>query len=611
MNIKLEKKNLFLYGLIAVLLILDIIIIGIRLHSKNISYSKLIFENSSYQTQKLKAVNNNASKSLIKKGYAYYKFNEQQKDILKTLYKESNFSISVKIGVKNFKNNKYNLLMQSEQIFYYGLLYEEDFDKKGNSVISNGSALCGTDLRNFYQNSSKDSMFEVGYALEKNLDESRMPSGIAVYSSSPVVIYDFYVKPVVVGFDFSSSIPFFGLASNGGSFGSKDYRFDFSGASMVFPVENTLYSVMPVYQVSFSPVKDYGSPDNQVMVKSSFSGQRINFRRSKNNNPVEIQSSTLQNPYGFVEFNENSSQVEKCLLVSNDKELLPHAPNKVFKALKTDPGFILNSKIENWRVKNYEVYEWNVFPHILFFDTLDYDVQGRFFTRLAFFAEKTGFKGRILTNEEIGDMHGYNAHDYSAETLARFFTLAMRTPDVLNEEELILLDILLQNGLLKKEGNDFVPVEGAVISISRDSQKWLRHNFIAHEAWHGIFFIDEAFRNAVAAVYYTVDDNTMGFIKGFWASQPSLGYDQDDEFLMKNEFMAYIMQQRLYGDGGVASYFVHCSNRKSDFETIPELSDWVRSTGGQTFEDAGRALNEYAFDRWGLACGRVSLIDVY
>ena len=611
-NKPLEKKYIFLICIIAFFLLIDVIVIGVRVSSRKYSTSSFNFENSVYKTQKIMALNSNASKSYMKKGYGFYKFSDQQRQILYSLYKNDPVAVSCRVGVKNYKKANFTHIMEKEQIFYYGFLYEKDLDKNGmiSSKEFKGS-LCGTDLRNFIQNSSSHSYFEVACNIEKNLALNDFPVGVLVYSDCPVKIYDFFAMPSVIGFDYSGNIPFFALSSNGGSFGVNNGRFDFSGATLVFPVENTNSSIMPIYTVGFTPVTDYGTFDSQLKVKANFGGELLGFRRVKELDSLELQTSMLQSPFSYVEFTENKNMVTKCLMKSNSKDLLPHSPNKVFKALKTDPGLVLTAKKLNWRTNFYEVYEWNRFPGVLFFDIEDYDTQSKFFTRLAFYAEKTGFKGKILTNEEIGTMHGYNAHDYSAETLANFFNLAMKNPSVLNKEELLLLDILLQNEVIAKTAEGFVPVKGAVISISKESQNWLRYNFIAHESWHGVFFIDEDFRNTVAAVYYTVDDTTMSFIKGYWQSQSSLNYDQSDDYLMKNEFMAYIMQQSLYGKNGVANYFVHLANRKSVFEAIPDLCDFVRQTQGKTFEDAGKVLNDYAFDRWGLAAGRVSLIDVY
>ena len=74
---------------------------------------------------------------------------------------------------------------------------------------------------------------------------------------------------------------------------------------------------------------------------------------------------------------------------------------------------------------------------------------------------------------------------------------------------------------------------------------------------------------------------------------------------MHNEFMAYIMQQPL---NSVASYFVHVANRGSVMKAMPDLCAYVRDTKGITFEDAAGIFDSYAADRWGLRCGRVSLV---
>ena len=76
--------------------------------------------------------------------------------------------------------------------------------------------------------------------------------------------------------------------------------------------------------------------------------------------------------------------------------------------------------------------------------------------------------------------------------------------------------------------------------------------------------------------------------------------------LMKNEFMAYIMQQPL---SNVSAYFIHLANRGSVMNAMPDLCAWVRNTSAVTFEDAGRILDTYAFDNWGLRAGRVMLMS--
>ena len=102
-----------------------------------------------------------------------------------------------------------------------------------------------------------------------------------------------------------------------------------------------------------------------------------------------------------------------------------------------------------------------------------------------------------------------------------------------------------------------------------------------------------------------MDQTSLDFLIKFWHTQSDLDYDTNDKYLVHNEFMAYLMQQPL---PEVADYFVHLANRGSVMKGIPELAAYVRRNNGMQFEDAARVLNDYAFDNWGLSCGRVSLV---
>ena len=66
--------------------------------------------------------------------------------------------------------------------------------------------------------------------------------------------------------------------------------------------------------------------------------------------------------------------------------------------IPADPADILSYRVESWRNSRYEVFSWDAFPEILIFDTANYAVQDRLFKRLAFFVEKTGFRGRLSTD---------------------------------------------------------------------------------------------------------------------------------------------------------------------------------------------------------------------
>ena len=603
---KLEKKQKIVLIILSAILLFDIVFAVVKFSSKQYSPSEFVVENSEEKPSRVYGLNSNAKKGKITKtGYAFYEFTEKQKEVLYDLYEnEKSLSIILRIGVKG-AGKKLELKKSVENTFSWGYLYSSDFDKKGklNNDISQ-RVLFTSNLSSILDN--KTVYFDSGFAIEKNLTKEELPVGFFVYSAYPIEIYDVFLQKAKVGYDYSNTIPFVGMAPNGGKFNFYDKVFDFSGASMVFSSQNSTYSVLPFIDVGCLYAEDYGTPSKQLFVKLNVAGEALTIYRTKDVVDYIIQCSTLKNPFGLYEFTQKADLVTKLLMFENSKDLIPESASKVIKPLKTDPGLVLGNKMSKWRTPEYELYEWNRFEGVLFFDTKDYKVQRDFFRRLAFFVEKAGYRGRILSDEELGDMHGYNAHDYSAKSLAEFFTKTKQVNVKLTEKEHLLEEILVHNGVIVPDGNGYKEGRGAVISISQESQEWLRYSFIAHESWHGIFFLDEDFRNTTAAIYYTIDQKSLDFIVGFWNSQPNLNYDPSDLYLMHNEFMAYIMQQPL---SRVASYFVHLSNRGSVFTAMPELSEYIRNSKGITFEDAAKVFDSYAFDRWGLACGRVSLIS--
>ena len=226
----------------------------------------------------------------------------------------------------------------------------------------------------------------------------------------------------------------------------------------------------------------------------------------------------------------------------------------------------------------------------------------------AFFTEKAGYIGTLVPDHILAGMHGYNAHDYRAESLADFFTLAEKTDFPLNEKEHLLKEILLHNGIIlpSDSGVGYKPGQGAVISISQESPLYLRYTFIAHEGFHGIYFSDETFRNAVAEVYNTADKKSIQFLQNYFVSKPTLNYNIDDTYLMQNEFMAYIMQQSVANTG---PYFAdNLAHRNSMKYYFPEDAAYVQQTKGTGFTEASLRLSTYTFNRWGIEAGRVSLV---
>jgi hypothetical protein len=266
---------------------------------------------------------------------------------------------------------------------------------------------------------------------------------------------------------------------------------------------------------------------------------------------------------------------------------------------------------DSWRNSRFEVFRWSGFPSILIFDTADYEIQDRLFKRLAFFTEKRDFRGRLATDEEIAELHGWNAHDYRAEDLASFFEAARAADFPLLEEERELESILLNAGTIRRSGGAISAGEGAVISVSRESPDYLRSLFMVHEGFHGLFFIDEDFRNFSRERWEKLSSVPKRFILSYFDSQR---YDLEDEFLMVNEFMAYCLQQPVSLAG---RYFGETLADRIDKNTwrrhvLPpkdeSAGNWPELAAAFTAE--AEAFSNYVNRRWGLAAGRIRMVFV-
>jgi hypothetical protein len=229
--------------------------------------------------------------------------------------------------------------------------------------------------------------------------------------------------------------------------------------------------------------------------------------------------------------------------------------------LPADMGVMLHYPQDQWRRSDWELFSWNLFPSILVFDLRDYALQADFFKRLAFFVEKKGSRGEILAEQELEGRHGWNAHDYRAPDLARFFTLAEKEGVELNRRELQLRRVLLEQGVIERVQDGYRGGDGGVISITRESSRRLRYLFAVHEGYHGFFFAAPEFRKRVEQIWQGLSEQEQWFWYRFleWNR-----YDIADPYLVINEFQAYLMQQHL---SYVETYF---KNHK-----IPQvLSSW-------------------------------------
>ena len=280
----------------------------------------------------------------------------------------------------------------------------------------------------------------------------------------------------------------------------------------------------------------------------------------------------------------------------------------------SNPREILYFPIERWRDNRYEVFRWDDFPEILIFDTSSFAVQDRLFKRLAFFVEKAGFRGRLMTDAEMTGLHGWNAHDYRAESLAEFFETARRVNFPLTREERELQNLLFNAGIIRRNSfSEIVPGRGAVLSLSRESDRVntsLRPRFMAHEAYHGLFFVDEDFRLFSRRRWDIFPEFAKDVLLAYFFIQE---YDLNDEFLMVKEFKGHILQQSVTGASWFFGEFLpnRLLDENSNFAVILPVREERSREGRRFWPDLARVFTEeaeafsrYLNERWGFAAGR-------
>ena len=595
-----QKKTIILCSSLLVVFLLIIIFFTVNRHKSAVHLECIETQGSS----SLIAINKYAQKGIIKDGQtAFFKFSPHQLQLLSSVYeKYSTVSITVRINLLPKKNKEHQ-----NGFLKFGFLTEKDFTKSSKKNLLNISDSSHPLIQANLDNAPQ--IFDISLAAQKQQDindyQKNLPKGFFISSDYDCKIMAACAVPSEMGFDINYEVPFYGFAGNGGYLDFSNNTIDFSGASLVFPVENTLISSMPEFAITLDQTKENKSTlENKVLINFTLGGEKFSLNNVKTDSQIIIPSSALKSPFSRAEITQNSDHISSFILRATYNQ--PNSEGQVLIPVRTDPGLILNYNKSAWRTLDYEIFEWDRFERILFFDTRNYDIQDNFFRRMAYFVEKEGYKGTLLTDEQLKGKHGYNAHDYSAVSMANFFNKALQEDFPLNKQEELLKKILLENDLIEFDGTVFIPNEGGIVSISQESAPYLRSTFLAHEGWHTLFFKDEEFRNFTSAVYYTMDQTSIQFLKDYFKSQPELGYDQNDDYLMHNEFMAYLMQQRI---AEVAKYFVHLANRGSVIKYTPELAAYVRKTEGKTFEDAARALNDFVFDKYQIIGGNITLIS--
>ncbi|HUX11558.1 MAG TPA: hypothetical protein VMW87_00945 [Spirochaetia bacterium] len=266
--------------------------------------------------------------------------------------------------------------------------------------------------------------------------------------------------------------------------------------------------------------------------------------------------------------------------------------------IPADLGAVLLYDPASWRQPDYELFSWNLVPSVLVVDFRNLAVQARYMKRLAFFVEKAGYAGKLWPNSILDSMHGWNAHDYRPEDLARFFTAAVADHFSLNPEEVRLAEILSANGVIRKVGAGFVPGNGAIITASHDDPYWLRYLLLTHEGYHGIYFTHPAYREAIAGIWASIPLQEKEFWQLFLGSKT---YNSRDSYLVVNEFQAYLMQQPV---SAITAYYDRNARELSRSPAWNRLGIGPYLQGHPAmFADAAHAVQAAVFAAAGVDAG--------
>ena len=264
-----------------------------------------------------------------------------------------------------------------------GFFYDEDLKSEFSVLMP----LSARPLINFSPEDFEGQSFSVLFSMERG---KPCPAGffIALKEKGPgCSVLSVRITEAAVGFDYSAEAEIYGFAPNGGKIQRSETKVDFSGLSMCFPSVNSQNSLMPEIHLALKKTEI-----NDTTIKFNIGGERFSLRSGSE--VLSIPVGSLKSPYSVFEITENQEVADSVMVLSSDSSLFENSVNNASSPvcpIKIDPGLLMQWPQQNWRGKDYEVFEWDRFPGILFFDTLNYSVQNDFFRRLAFFVEKPVF----------------------------------------------------------------------------------------------------------------------------------------------------------------------------------------------------------------------------
>ena len=432
--------------------------------------------------------------------------------------------------------------------------------------------------------------------------------GFMIYSQAALKLNRAAIVPVRYGWIKEKSSFWYGTTADGGVIppelcagAALPQRITLPKPSAVLRSEHTGRDSIVIHFNKNSPI-DLTTEQNQPCLLFRCGNRQVSVYRAPQLYRFTLDGSLFPEPFLALEQTDTDELTGAENTVSGITAA--YHPLHPLAPITADPGLILRWPQEHWRQPAYELFSWEQFPSVLIFDFADYTVQDTYLKRISFFAEKRGFTGQLLSDKTIAALHGFNAHDYRAETLAAFFRKAEEENFPLNKSELHLRTILFHAGIIIRRENGIEAGRGAILSISRQSPSDLRYRFMTHECMHGIYFTEESFRDTVSAVFRRTDPRVLSFLRRYFEVYPTLQYNTDDHYLFQNECMAYLLQQDRRK---LRQYYTRISWFRIMSNAEPALCRYIRKTNADAFMNAAAQMESFLYTTWGLKSGRVYL----
>ena len=280
---KLTIKQKILLSALTVLLVCDIGLLAKKYLSKTSSLLLAFPEELQVPASRLTALNANAKSKQAQSGYAYYRFTEEQKRFLDS-YIERFGDASLSVRIRIARNEE----ADADKAFMLGFLFADDFTFRGalQKKIEK-RPLASLVVQNL-------SEFALAFSIEKDemKNGKNIPCGFFVYAAVPSSIVSAEIRSAAIGWDKSAFVPLFAFAPNGGVMHETPDEADFSGASLVFPSQNTDTAVMPKIVAAFYAPENWGTAQNPVKTELNAGGEKLTIFRT---NKVRVSGSVKKN----------------------------------------------------------------------------------------------------------------------------------------------------------------------------------------------------------------------------------------------------------------------------------------------------------------------------